>query len=113
MRWTFQALLLAAAVFLATGCNGSSSSLAPAATELTDEAEIEVTVETGESAYLAFLHVNHRGIEMTNNGDGTYSGIYAVSDIPGRMHVAVGVLTEETLMNDDADYDGNAWAIHY
>lgn len=75
--------------------------------------EVEVVVTAGSTELLAFLHTNRVRLEMTNNGDGTYSGTYFVPSRIGAHYVAIDLLTEETILDDSADYDGNAWATHY
>ncbi len=75
--------------------------------------EVEVVVTAGSTDLYAYLHTNRHRLEMTNNGDGTYSGTYIVPSRLGAHYVAIDLLTEETNMDDLADYDGNAWATHY
>lgn len=44
---------------------------------------------------------------------GTYSGVYIVPDAAGPHFVAVDLLTEGTLYDDVAEYDGNGWGVTY
>ena len=75
--------------------------------------EVEVTVTAGSAGLLAFLHTDRARLQMIDNGDGTYAGVYIVPARPGAHYVAVDLLAEDTIMDNSADYDGNAWATHY
>ena len=74
---------------------------------------VELTVEANGAGLLGFLHTRSNRLEMTDNGDGTYSGIYTTPSTPGAFSAAVDLLTEDTIFDDVADYDGNAWGIVY
>ncbi len=75
--------------------------------------EIEVVVTTGSSGLLGFLHVDHHRLEMTDNGDGTYSGTWVVPERSGPHTAAFDMLTSGTILDNNEAYDGNAWAAHY
>jgi len=75
--------------------------------------EIELTVEGNGAGLLAFLHVRGGRIEMTDNGDGTYTGVYTIGNGFGARRAAVELLTEDTIFDDAADYDARGWALFY
>ncbi|MEZ5064561.1 MAG: hypothetical protein R3B81_07475 [bacterium] len=77
--------------------------------------EVTVTVTTGDATDGVFLHLRHLGrrLELTNNGDGTYSGTFFTNGRRGPRHLVVDVLSNGTLYDDVAPYDNVAWGIPY
>jgi hypothetical protein len=78
-------------------------------------AEVTVTASTGDATDAVFLHLRHlrRRMELTNNGDGTFTGTYFAGGPRGPRHLVVDVLSEGTLYDDEAPYDNIAWGIPY
>lgn len=77
--------------------------------------EVTVTVDTGDATDHVFLHRRHARMrfELTNNGDGTFTGVYMTGDRPGPRHAAIDVLSDGTLMDDELPYDNTAWGMAY
>ena len=84
-------------------------------TRLPAGAEVTITASTGDATDSVFLHLRHhrRRLELTNNGDGTFSGTYLAGGRRGPRHIVVDVLSEGTLYDDEAPYDNVAWGIPY
>ena len=84
-------------------------------TRLPTGAEVEITASTGDATDSVFLHLRHarRRLELTSNGDGTFSGTYMTGGPRGPRHFVVDVLSEGTLYDDEAPYDNIAWGIPY
>jgi len=81
---------------------------------------ITLTVVTADSTDLVYLHTPsyncrpHRR-SFDNNGDGTFTGTWAIEDMPGaygRHHFAIDVIKHSTLDGDDP-YDSRIWGIIY
>ncbi len=75
--------------------------------------EVELVITAASADLYAFLHTGRSRIPMTNNGDGTYSGVYTVGNQVGPRFAAVDLLTGGTLYDTEAPYDANAWGCLY
>jgi len=77
--------------------------------------EVTVTVDTGDATDHVYLHRRflRKRMELTSNGDGTFSGTYLTGDRVGARHIAIDVLSHDTLYDDVAPYDNVAWGIPY
>jgi hypothetical protein len=77
--------------------------------------EVTITATTGDATDSVFLHLRHlrRRLELTNNGDGTFSGTYMTGGPRGPRHLVVDVLSEGTLYDDEALYDNVAGGVPY
>lgn len=75
--------------------------------------EVLVTVDTGDATDQVYLHLRHRRarMQLTSNGDGTFSGRFLAGHVAGPRHLVVDVLSEGTLFDDVAPYDNVAWGI--
>jgi hypothetical protein len=92
---------------------------------------VTVTVTTGNTDDVVLLHhpayrAGHGGRhhvrrELTNNGDGTYTGTYVTRGLvwfngmlmAPRRHFTIDVLSDGTVYDDTEPYDSNAWSIIY
>jgi hypothetical protein len=79
------------------------------------DSEVEITVDTGDDKDAVFLHLrkDHLRIPLVSNGDGTFSGKFRTGINRGIRHLAVDVLSHETLYDDTAPYDNVVWGIPY
>ena len=77
--------------------------------------EVAITVDTGDASDQVFLHVRHRHrrAQLESNDDGTFSGKFWTGDRAGPRHIVVDVLSEGTLLDDEAPYDNRAWGYTY
>jgi hypothetical protein len=75
--------------------------------------DVELVITAASAELHAFLHTGRKRIPMTNNGDGTYSGVYTVSSERGPRFAAVDLLTDGTLFDTESSYDANAWGCLY
>ncbi len=77
--------------------------------------EVSVLVDTGDASDQVFLHVKRHRMRfaLTNNSDGTFTGVFATTTGPGPRHVVVDVLANSTLTEETAPYDNIAWGIPY
>ncbi|HET9885937.1 MAG TPA: hypothetical protein VFR10_00390, partial [bacterium] len=59
------------------------------------DAEVEITVNTGDDKDAVFLHLrrDHLRIPLVSNGDGTFSGKFRTGSTRGVRHLAVDVLS--------------------
>ena len=55
----------------------------------------------------------HKRVELSNNGDGTFTGTYQTGDSARARHIAIDVLSDGTLYDDTTPYDNVAWGIPY
>jgi len=82
---------------------------------LPPNSEVTVTVDTGDATDSVYLHVrrHHLRFALTNNGDGTHTGVYRTGEGRGPRHAVIDVLSNGTLFDDSAPYDNIAWGIPY
>jgi hypothetical protein len=75
--------------------------------------EAKITVDTGDASDQVYLHARYRRarVQLESNGDGTFSRAFFTGEEPGPRHIVVDVLSEGTLLDDDAPYDNVAWGI--
>ncbi|GJM44094.1 MAG: hypothetical protein DHS20C21_09360 [Gemmatimonadota bacterium] len=78
--------------------------------------EVVVTVDTGDATDAVFLHRRHarHRAELENNGDGTFTGKFNVANAQrGFRHLAIDVLSDGTLYDDEERYDNVVWGIPF
>lgn len=76
-------------------------------------AEVTVTVTTGDATDSVWLHYRHRGWRrpLESNGDGTFTGVFLTGERSGPRHIVVDVLSHGTLFDTEEAYDNAAWGI--
>jgi hypothetical protein len=79
------------------------------------QTQVTVTVDTGDATDHVYLHrrLLRKRIELVNNGDGTFSGGFMTGNTARARHIAIDVLSDGTLYDDQAPYDNVAWGIPY
>ncbi len=75
--------------------------------------EVTLTLTTGRNDDVALLDLRDRRFRLTNNGDGTYSGMFRAGTFAGVHHFGVNALSHGTLFDDAAPYDSQAWILPY
>jgi len=75
--------------------------------------QVTLTVTTNATDDVVVLL--HRGLRFrfTNNGDGTYTGVWTVPPVLGIHHFGVNALSHGTLFDDEAPYSSDAWILPY
>jgi hypothetical protein len=75
----------------------------------------DISVDTGDATDQVYLHLRWREarLQLISNGDGTFSGRFDTGDRDDGHHLAVDVLSHDTLLDDTAPYDNVAWGIPF
>jgi hypothetical protein len=73
----------------------------------------QVTVTTGQAGQIVLLYTADGRVRMTDQLDGTYRATFTPTTSGGHAHLAVNVLSHDTLHDDALPYDSAAWVIPY
>jgi hypothetical protein len=78
---------------------------------------VTITVITGDSTDLVFLHAHNSRSRFTSNGDGSFTGTWVTdtssANYGGYRHCAFDVISHPTLFDNTAAYDAKAWGFLY
>jgi hypothetical protein len=75
--------------------------------------EVTLTVTTGDETDFVFLHWPGGKDDFTPLGGGVFEGTWTTGPQEGRRRVAIDVIDEDTLFDDEAPYDSAAWGFPY
>jgi hypothetical protein len=75
--------------------------------------EVTLTVTTDDASDFVFLHTHGRKREFEALGEGVFRGTWVTGDGRARGRVAIDVIDEATLLDDDAPYDSVIWGLIY
>jgi hypothetical protein len=76
-------------------------------------AQVTLTATTLRSDDVVLLYLRDHRVPFHNNGDNTYTAVFAAPDFDGLHHLGVNVLSHGTLFDDQAGYDSQAWIEPY
>jgi len=77
------------------------------------EEKVELTVTTKRADDVVVLLRAGGRLRFTNNGDNTYTGVWTPAALRGVAHFGVNALSHDTLYDDEAPYNSQAWILPY
>jgi hypothetical protein len=80
---------------------------------LPEGSEVKLTATTGSASDVVLFYGRDMRRRFVNNGDGTHTFTYLTGRFPGLRHFGVDALSHDTLFDDAAPYDSNAWMLEY
>ena len=76
-------------------------------------AEVTLTATTLRDDDVVLLYLRGHRAPFHNNGDNTYTAVFAAPEFDGLHHLGVDALSHGTLFDDQARYDSQAWIEPY